>query len=92
MNEIGRKWLAKDLYEVCPICEGIGRIEPDKFRGLGHPPDADGLVTCPNCEGYKLTPTGYTVREVERLRARVDLLTARAERAEAELARTRDHR
>jgi hypothetical protein len=80
MNKLAQKWLAKDLYEVCPICDGSGQVGPN------HPDDQGPTITCPECLGQKLINSGITVRDVEQLRARVDALRTRTEQAEAQLA------
>jgi hypothetical protein len=89
MNKLADKWLSKELYEVCPICDAVGRIEPTKFRGLSRTPDDDGLVTCPGCDGQKLIATGLTARQVEQLHARLEHAQAELQRAQAELVRLR---
>lgn len=84
MNALGEKWMAKQLYEECLICDGAGRIDGSQKLCLD-PPSAfnrtrgpDGLFECPGCGGKKFTSIGMTVGQLERMRAELDRLKAKA--------------
>jgi hypothetical protein len=87
MDQLACKWIVRHLYKPCIICQGKGRIRPGSVRGATTTPDDDGRVTCPACDGRGLVDTGINVGDVEGIRDRVHALTARAEKAEAELKR-----
>jgi hypothetical protein len=81
VNADGKKWMAKDLYELCSICEGTGAIDP-KRRDLRLSADArplqrdpnhpDGWLICQSCGGSRFITIGLTVGQVERMRAELD--------------------
>lgn len=93
MNALGKKWMAKELYEACPICDGEGHIASGKWRGLSVEQRAEaaenrGMIGCPECEGECYTKTGYTAGEVERLRAERDRFKGLLEAATGKPANT----
>lgn len=52
------------LYEVCPVCEGTGRMPvPD-------PRERTDDRQCPACKPLRVVETGLTTGQVERMVAR----------------------
>ena len=87
MNKIGEKWMAKALYEHCPICDGEGEVAPSKFRGSWKPevvPDGRGNAVCPGCDGEGFIEVGLTVGQVERMQGQIDQLKAEIKRLKAD--------
>lgn len=75
MNAIGKKWMAKELYEQCPICDGDGEIPDGKFSGpYARTQTTPGNIECPGCVGNGFVAVGLTVGQVERMKAINDLL------------------
>lgn len=83
MNALGKKWMAKHLYEHCPICDGIGAIDPHRRDLHLDPPSAvaalkpdpsrtDGWLICPGCGGVKFIQVGLTVGQLEVMRGKAD--------------------
>jgi hypothetical protein len=84
MNAMGKKWMAKDLFEQCEICDGTGSPPGDKRmcldlgRGVKLDRRSDGSIVCPSCGGEKFIRIGLTVGQVERMRATIDRATSLA--------------
>lgn len=71
---------ARHLYELCPICDGAGAIDPARIAGLDRlrKPRADGKIECPGCAGDRFVKTGLTAAQVQGIIAENDRLKGAA--------------
>ena len=84
MNKIGKKWMAADLYEKCLICDGKGRIKATQGSDEHNKELLSLLLSsplCPECEGIGFMLIGMTVGELERLKAKVEMIDKATEAA-----------
>jgi hypothetical protein len=74
MNALGDKWMAKELYEICPLCDGTGAILTPGLlaRTSKLEKREDGRYVCVGCGGTKYIKIGMTVGQLERMHAKAD--------------------
>jgi RecJ-like exonuclease len=73
--------MSRFLYEDCPLCKGVGRIEAASIRGFHMKPfevRGEGIIICPACDGRGIVKIGLTAAQVEAIIAENDRLKAMA--------------